>query len=800
MSLVMSWLVYPAVMVALCLGCGLLVDLVARRTVPGVLLVPLGVATVIVLAQFTTWQEATAVLTTPLVVVAAIAGLVLGRARVRRPRTWAPYAAAAGVFAVYAAPIVLSGDVTWAGFVRLDDTATWFAFTDRLMEDGYGFDGLDPSTYREVLRANFAIGYPGGAFLAYGAARPLVGQDLAWIFQPHMAFLGAALALVLWQLTDRLRLGPWLRAVVAFVAPLAAVLYGYVMWGGLKEILGALLLALLPALLPPLWSGRPAVRGVVPLTVAAAAFFAVFGPSSGAWLAPLGLVAAAPALWRAGRRGLGATAVRLGAGGVLALLLALPTVIISWRFRIVGGGLTDGGAPNEDIGNLFGPLDLLQILGIWPSPDFRAAPETMGATNAMLTVVAMTAVVGIVLAIRRGAGTLLAFLAFTAVGSGAALRVGGAWIDGKTMAMTAPLLVALALAGALGLTRLGGAWWRSVPGVLGALAAVVITAGVLWSAALTYDGVALAPSDRMQELADIGQRFEGGGPGLLTEYVPHAARHFLRTIDAEGATELRWRGVRMVNGELPPDKVSMEIDDFALGEILIYRTLVLRKMPSSSRPPSAYRLAFSGEYYDVWTREQEGRIVEHVPFGEGHDAASVPACGELRRLGRVAEREGGRVVAAVRPTSIVVPLNAERLRPSWPPLDAEAVLPNEPDTALLDVPVPAGGAYNVWLGGSFGRGVEVSVDGTPIGRLRDERQHAGQFLPAGSAELSAGRRLVGIEYPSDGLRPGDGDTALEVGPLVLTPDRPRPALRAVEPQQVTDLCRTGLDWAEVVVP
>ena len=92
-------------------------------------------------------------------------------------------------YAVYAAPVVLSGDPTFTGYIKLDDTATWFALTDRVMEHGRSLDGLAPSTYEATLAFNLADGYPIGAFLPLGVGRALVGQDVAWVFQPYLAFL-----------------------------------------------------------------------------------------------------------------------------------------------------------------------------------------------------------------------------------------------------------------------------------------------------------------------------------------------------------------------------------------------------------------------------------------------------------------------------------------------------------------------------------------------------------------------------------------------------------------------------------
>ena len=70
------------------------------------------------------------------VVALAVAGLARRARRRRAGAVRRAALAAAGVLAVYAAPIVLSGEATFAGYIRLDDTATWMALTDRVMEHG----------------------------------------------------------------------------------------------------------------------------------------------------------------------------------------------------------------------------------------------------------------------------------------------------------------------------------------------------------------------------------------------------------------------------------------------------------------------------------------------------------------------------------------------------------------------------------------------------------------------------------------------------------------------------------------
>ena len=154
MALFIAWLVVPLVLVALSLGCGLLVERAAGLTLPGALLLPLGLALVIVEADLVTMTSATAQLATPLAVALAVAGYGLAGRRGRRVDGWA-LGCGVGVFAVYAAPIVLSGRATFAGYITLDDTSTWLALTDRAMEHGRSVAGLAPSTYQQVLTDYF---------------------------------------------------------------------------------------------------------------------------------------------------------------------------------------------------------------------------------------------------------------------------------------------------------------------------------------------------------------------------------------------------------------------------------------------------------------------------------------------------------------------------------------------------------------------------------------------------------------------------------------------------------------------
>src|SRR5207249_12185863 len=129
----------------------------------------------------------------------------------------------------------------FAGYIKLDDSATYFAMLDRLETRGRSLAGLAPSTYEATLATRLAYGYPVGSFGPLGAAQKLLRTDVAWLWQPYLAFLAAVLALTLYALASRLaewRPGP---ADVAVVAARPAVVFGYALGGGSNGLVGAVL-------------------------------------------------------------------------------------------------------------------------------------------------------------------------------------------------------------------------------------------------------------------------------------------------------------------------------------------------------------------------------------------------------------------------------------------------------------------------------------------------------------------------------------------------------------------------------
>src|SRR4051794_32529973 len=189
MTLVVAWIVFPLVLALLSLGCGLLLETASGMRLPGTLLLPGGFIVISLTTYFAHMSDATARLQTPLVVALAIAGYAVSRPWKRFQLDGWLAGAAAGVYFVFAAPVVLVG-ATFAGYIRLDDTATFMSMLDRALTNGYGAAGLAPSTYKAtLLNEGYKYGYPLGSMLPLDAGHTLLRVDQLWLWQPYLTFL-----------------------------------------------------------------------------------------------------------------------------------------------------------------------------------------------------------------------------------------------------------------------------------------------------------------------------------------------------------------------------------------------------------------------------------------------------------------------------------------------------------------------------------------------------------------------------------------------------------------------------------
>lgn len=764
MSIFAAWAVFPLVLLALCVGLGLLIDVVCGRRFPGVLVAPAGLAGMVVVGQFTTWSSSTSELTVPVIVVLAIVGAGLSLPwRFGRPDAW-PVAVALAVFLFFGAPVLLSGAPTFAGFIKLDDTATWFALTDRLMEHGRSLSGLGPSTYRATLDFNLASGYPIGVFIPFGTAQKLVGGDLAWVFQPYVSFLAAMLSLSLWQILGGVLRRPGLRALAAFIAAQPALLLGYALWGGVKEVGAAAFIALAVALAPTAVRSGASRRDAALLALPAAALVGVLSLGGLIWLAPM-LAVLALLAWRR-------FAPRPAAFQALAFALPLVVLVIP----VVSAGLVPPtSSPLTDPhaeGNLRGPLNVLQVLGVWPSGDFRFDPNGTVVTVVLIALTIVAALVGLWAAwSKRRRDATLALYAASLLAGAVIVVIGSPWAGGKALATASPVALALAISGAVVALRAD----RFVGGILIA----VVAGGVLWSGVLAYGGVSLAPYEQLHELQEIGDEFAGQGPALMTEYNPYGARHFLRNLDGEAASELRERTVPLRGGGEVEKGYSVDTDELDLNGLLEFRTLVLRRSPVRSRPPSPYRLVWRGDTYEVWQRPETlaGPAPEHLPLGSEYEPSAVPDCDEVLAMAQRAESSGGADAH----------LLAARHAPVYDATDGH-------------LEVPRAGDYTAWLKGSVRGADELWVDGHKVGEARQEINNEGGYIYMGETKLDAGAHKAELRFGGADLHPGSGGFPRpEVGPLFFAPAGDEEGeLVSVSLSDAESLCGQRWDWIEAV--
>ena len=811
MSLIVTWVLFPVLLAAIGAGWGALVERAADQRA-GVLLIPLGLAAALVVASLLTAWSTTAKAATPVVGAVAVCGLIVERP-FRRLTLW-PALAAVGVLLAYGAPVLLSGSATFAGYLRLDDTATWLALTDHVMAHGRSVADLPPSTYRLVVEEYVTNNYPLGSFMLLGAGHGLTGIDSAWIYQPYLACCGAAVGLGIYALVEPVVQSPRLRALVAFLAAQPALLYGYAMWGGIKELTAAFLLVLGAALFARVITARPgSPRRLLPLAIAGAALIVTLGAGAAAWVVPslIGLLT----VWvlRARRSELPAVARDVAALSVVTAVLAIPMWVVLRSFLGHDSNLFSSGQPvSEELGNLLQPLSGWQLAGIWPVGDFRVRAPTL-ATALLIGLAVLAAALAIIWTVRRRQYTVIAYLGLALVGCAVFYLVGSTpWVFAKTLAIASPALLAAALVGAVLL------WsrWRA-----GLLVLLAIGGGVLWSNALAYHDVTLAPRARLAELAQIDGLVAGKGPTFINEFEAYAARHFLRRSAPVEPAQYRPVTLPLRDGVLLTKSAWADLDSFPLSTLEPYRTIVTRRSPAESRPPSIYRLVQQGHYYQVWQRAAlpQTTLLEHIPLGESNqlpycgnaqnaparelcsaDPVAVPPCGQVQRLAQQASAEHARLLAYQRPRPTVLRGDEVRWPGQWLHDEASRTLtPTTPGQAVGQIVLSSAQRYGLWLDGTFSRGFEVSVDGRNVGRVKDQLSGFGAYVHVADLFLNAGTHTVTLTYPHGDLTPGSGENeSTTISAITLEPQRPASELIDVAPAQYSRLCGRTLDWIELV--
>ena len=439
MTFVIATILFPALLVALSLGTGLLIDRAADGVVPGALIVPVGLGGLVVVAELFAWHSATGSLTPFALLLCAIAGFALGLPRLRslRPNWWL-IAAAVGSYVAVCAPVLLSGRVTMAGYL-LDTTVGFHLLgSDYLLDHGRDFGQLPVGTYRTTLEAYFGTQYPSGGHTLLGGAGRLVGTDRIWLYQPFLSLLVACCVPTLYWIARKASLSRPLAAGGAMLAAMPALVYSYAEMGAIKEMTAlpfVLLLGAVLVLLPRLIA--LGLRGAIVPGVVAAAGIGAIGFAFAPWLGLTGVAGLGLLLFESrDRRAL----VRplLAWTGVLAVaivLLALPTFgQLSDSLTLTKSFSTSNAAAVADPGNLLRPLKREQMLGIWLTGSHRVDPGTwFQETYLLIGMALIAALLGLVFLVRRRLWALAAWVVVSGIVWALLTKRGTAWTDAKLL-------------------------------------------------------------------------------------------------------------------------------------------------------------------------------------------------------------------------------------------------------------------------------------------------------------------------------------------------------------------------------
>jgi hypothetical protein len=814
-------LAYPLALALLCVGAGLLIDRCCGGFLPAALLPGVGAAALIALSQLSTYVHPLAPATPYLMLAVALVGFVLARVRaleivrIGRARLGlllVPVLA----YALALAPVLLAGRATFSSFMALSDSAVHLIGADFLIHHGQSYAHLDlRNSYGQFINDYYATGYPSGADTLFGGSALLLGLPLIWAFQPFNALMLAFASGPAWLLARALGLrGGW-AAAAALSATLPALVYGYELVGSVKEITALAMILTLGALvlLHRRWLARSPLRAV-PIAFVLGAGVSALGVGFGAWA----LAAAAVLLVvlvgdvRAGRAAPAAALASIGAGALVLLVAAWPT----WAHVSASLHVAQNIASTGNAGNLPAPLRWTQVFGVWLRGSYKQPPAGawQALTVALIVVTVGACALGAIALLRARRFALAAWIALMLIAWIALSRSATTWVDAKALVLTSSIVVLLAWGGVAALLGPGSRRARATRSrrdarsprttrraprlrPLAALLALALAGGVLASDVAQYHSSNLAPTARYEELASINERFAGRGPVLFDDFDEYSM-YVLRDLDVGGPDFVY----------PPPAQAALaggyglpvRLDRARPASLAAYPLIVTRHDPSASPPPTAYRVAFQGAYYEVWSRRVGA--VPALLHAASANGAPLP-CARVRRAAGIARIHGLALVGALEPELVHVGL-ARASRPRDWGREGAGFAMKRPGTLTARFSAPRTGRWQLWLQGQFMASVAVAIDGRPLGSISG--QLAGNSLVPDTAvpiavRLQAGVHRLSVTRSGFSPAPGNGGAAVLDGAFLAPAGTPARSLRRLPTADAAAvLCARRYAWVEVVSP
>ena len=280
-------------------------------------------------------------------------------------------------------------------------------------------------------------------------------------------------------------------------------------------------------------------------------------------------------------------------------------------------------------------------------------------------------------------------------------------------------------------------------------------------------------------------------------------RHFLRESDPQGASELRRRPDPAAHRATLASSATPTWTSF--GSRACWRSgrwsCAARRYRAGRRPPTGW--SSRGRWYDVWQRPETGfPAVARAPAAR-QPASRPPPGRAARRSGDWPvwrDRAGAWSRRCAHRRSLLDATAADRPG-DWRSgrRGLRAVVPASAGTLAGTVRLRHGGRYEVWVGGSFRRLVDVTA-GARHFRDRHQLNHAGQWVPLGTADLRRATPPWRSPTTTPTCMRAAASPRSRLGPLRSRRRMRGQALLQVSPRRARSLCGRRLDWIEAVRP
>ena len=711
-------------------------------------------------------------------------------ARGDRGRAWLIAAAATvvGAALITAIPFAASGRVgiLGQGLVN-DDMASHLLFTEWL------------STGRGATPELVVDGYPLGPHALVGAAAKLTGASLVEAFAGFTGALAALLGLTaLAALRGR---GPWLGAGAALLVAFSYLSAAYLAQGAFKEPLLALALLAFCLSLPLLRArlrdagSRAAAVAAIPVGLVVAGTIYNYSFPGPAWLAVaaaawIGMVAIGERGERGGlglgeriRGALPVTGIVVG----VALLASVPEIVNLISFTDFRALNPTGPGDRVGYGNLRQPLSPLQVLGIWPSSEFRIAPENASIPALAFYLGALLGAIAFGIGLRRQRNlreaALPAALIAGAIGYLAAVAVGTPYTQAKGLAVLAPIVMLTSLRGlcrsdpVVDEDGVDSAVGQGRGRILVAALGVAFALAAAFSSFLVLRQAAVGPVSQVEQLIGLRDRVSGkrvlflgresfAGWELLgaRAYTPIVHNYNVVEVDSlYRATSTRAK----FDFDVVPRKV---LSRFPL--------VITTGAAQLSEAPANYSVAARTDDYVLWRRTgplpPRRTLVETIGPGASVDCSTA----------------AGRRLTSLRGTATVF-TRKPVVGQAWEPTpDATEASPSREELRLEP------GRWAISLQYASTQAARLSAPGIDV-RLAPNLLFRGPapYFPVGEVTVRRAARLVPFVFtpdppPTVGRLLG-AESRAYLGPLAATP------IPARERVPLSESCGRYVDWFEL---